>query len=114
VAGQTVPDVEQLLARAVEGVGGEPRAGQLAMARVVTATMRGGGHLLVQAGTGTGKSLAYLVPALHHTTSDDADAGPVVVATATIALQRQLIERDLPRLVESVGEELPRTPTFAI
>jgi ATP-dependent DNA helicase DinG len=114
VADQTVPGVEALLARAVEGVGGEPRAGQLAMAHAVTATMRGGGHLLVQAGTGTGKSLAYLVPALHHTTSDDADDAPVVVATATIALQRQLIERDLPRLVESIGAELPRTPTFAI
>jgi ATP-dependent DNA helicase DinG len=114
VADQTVPGVEALLARAVEGVGGEPRAGQLAMAHAVTATMRGVGHLLVQAGTGTGKSLAYLVPALHHTTSDDADDAPVVVATATIALQRQLIERDLPRLVESIGAELPRTPTFAI
>jgi ATP-dependent DNA helicase DinG len=114
VADQTVPGVEALLARAVEGVGGEPRAGQLAMAHAVTATMRGGGHLLVQAGTGTGKSLAYLVPALPHTTSDDADDAPVVVATATIALQRQLIERDLPRLVESIGAELPRTPTVAI
>jgi ATP-dependent DNA helicase DinG len=114
VAGQPHPDVAQLLARAVDGVGGEPRTGQLAMAQAAASTMRGGGHLLVQAGTGTGKSLAYLVPALHHATSDDADAGPVVVATATIALQRQLIERDLPRLVESIGAELPRTPTFAI
>ena len=56
-----------------------------------------GTHLLVQAGTGTGKSLAYLVPALLHDSR-------VVVATATLALQHQLVERDLPRLVEAVGD----------
>lgn len=114
MADQPDPDVARLLARAVEGVGGEPREGQLEMAKAVAAAMSGGRHLLVQAGTGTGKSLAYLVPALHHTMSDDEDAGPVVVATATIALQRQLVDRDLPRLVESIGPALPRTPTFAI
>ena len=59
--------------------------------------MAGGDHLLVQAGTGTGKSLAYLVPALLHDSR-------VVVATATLALQHQLVERDLPRLVEAVGD----------
>ncbi|MDH2414718.1 ATP-dependent DNA helicase [Nocardioides sp. CER19] len=52
-------------------------------------------HLLVQAGTGTGKSLAYLVPSLLHDQR-------VVVATATLALQHQLVERDIPRLVEAV------------
>jgi ATP-dependent DNA helicase DinG len=56
-------------------------------------------HLLVQAGTGTGKSLGYLVPALLHDKR-------VVIATATLALQHQLVERDLPRLVKAVG----RTP----
>ncbi|HET9186480.1 MAG TPA: DEAD/DEAH box helicase [Acidothermaceae bacterium] len=114
MAEQLDPDVAQLLARAVEGVGGEPRDGQFEMAKAVAAAMSGGRHLLVQAGTGTGKSLAYLVPALCHTMSDDDDAGPVVVATATIALQRQLVDRDLPRLVESIGPALPRTPSFAI
>ena len=59
--------------------------------------MVGGDHLLVQAGTGTGKSLAYLVPSLLHDSR-------VVVATATLALQHQLVERDLPRLVEAVGD----------
>ena len=113
MADQPDPDVAQLLARAVEGLGGEPREGQLEMAQAVATAMSGGRHLLVQAGTGTGKSLAYLVPALHHTMSDD-DSGPVVVATATIALQRQLVDRDLPRLVESIGSALPRTPSFAI
>ncbi|MGB0099783.1 MAG: ATP-dependent DNA helicase [Nocardioides sp.] len=65
------------------------------MAEAVTEAMEGEQHLLVQAGTGTGKSLAYLVPALRH-------RDRVVVATATLALQHQLVERDLPRLVEAV------------
>ena len=67
------------------------------MAEAVADAMAGGTHLLVQAGTGTGKSLAYLVPALLHDSR-------VVVATATLALQHQLVERDLPRLVEAVGD----------
>ena len=67
------------------------------MAEAVADAMVDGTHLLVQAGTGTGKSLAYLVPALLHDSR-------VVVATATLALQHQLVERDLPRLVEAVGD----------
>src|SRR4051794_24971227 len=67
------------------------------MAEAVTAAMESGQHLLVQAGTGTGKSLAYLVPSLLH-------QDRVVVATATLALQHQLVERDLPRLVEAVKD----------
>ena len=127
MAGAVVPDVEKLLALAVEGVGGEPRTGQLAMVKAAQHAMASGEHLLVQAGTGTGKSLAYLVPAIRHALVDgvlpekpaDADEppqarGPVVVATATIALQRQLVERDLPRLVESLAPVLPHPPTFAI
>src|SRR3712207_4380363 len=67
------------------------------MAEAVADAMTSGTHLLVQAGTGTGKSLAYLLPALLHDSR-------VVVATATLALQHQLVERDLPRLVEAVGD----------
>jgi ATP-dependent DNA helicase DinG len=84
-------------ALAAEGLGGEERPGQIEMAEAVADAMVGGTHLLVQAGTGTGKSLAYLVPALLHDSR-------VVVATATLALQHQLVERDLPRLVEAVGD----------
>ncbi|MBJ7383577.1 MAG: ATP-dependent DNA helicase, partial [Mycolicibacterium sp.] len=65
----------------------------------------------VQAGTGTGKSLAYLVPAIAHAL--DANH-PVVVSTATIALQRQLVDRDLPRLADALAPELPRRPEFAL
>ena len=89
--------VAGVLAPAVEALGGQERAGQIEMAEAVADAMAGGEHLLVQAGTGTGKSLAYLVPALLHDSR-------VVVATATLALQHQLVERDLPRLVEAVGD----------
>jgi ATP-dependent DNA helicase DinG len=68
-------------------------------------------HLAVQAGTGTGKSLAYLVPAMQLAADK---RGPVVVSTATIALQRQLVDRDLPRLADALRESLGRTPEFAI
>ncbi len=77
--------------------GGEERPGQVEMAEAVEEAFADSKHLIVQAGTGTGKSLAYLVPA--------ALLGrPVVVATATKALQEQLAQRDLPLLVAALGE----------
>ena len=81
--------VQGVLAAAVSELGGQERAGQVQMAQAVADAMVDGKHLLVQAGTGTGKSLAYLVPSLLH-------KDRVVVATATLALQHQLVERDLP------------------
>ncbi len=83
--------VRDVLAAAVESLGGQERAGQIEMAEAVAAAFDDGAHLLVQAGTGTGKSLGYLVPALLHDHR-------VVVATATLALQHQLVERDIPAL----------------
>ncbi|MBU3751011.1 MAG: ATP-dependent DNA helicase, partial [Mycobacterium sp.] len=106
-----LPTVEELLATAVAALGGSQRPGQVQMARAVAQAFAAGEHLAVQAGTGTGKSLAYLVPAIAHAVSDEA---PVVVSTATIALQRQLVDRDLPRLVDAVADSLPRRPTFAL
>ena len=81
------------------------------MAEAVRQAIETGEHLAVQAGTGTGKSLAYLVPAVRHALTT---GSTVVVATATIALQRQLIDRDLPRLVTALAPLLDREPTFAI
>jgi ATP-dependent DNA helicase DinG len=81
------------------------------MAQAVWDAVSDGTHLAVQAGTGTGKSLAYLVPALQLAADK---RGPVVVSTATIALQRQIVERDLPRLAAALREPLGRTPEFAI
>ena len=97
-----------LLAAAVGAVpGGTSRPGQEAMAKAIERAVQDREHLLVQAGTGTGKSLAYLTPAL-------LVDGPVVVSTATLALQNQLIEHDLPRLAEAVEPVLGRRPTFAV
>ena len=92
--------VREVLAAAVEALGGQERPGQIAMAEAVGDALTDHRHLVVQAGTGTGKSLAYLVPALLHDRR-------VVVATATLALQHQLVERDIPRLVEAVGATHP-------
>ena len=96
-------------------LGGSERTGQIEMAEAVAHAFDTGEHLAVQAGTGTGKSLAYLVPALALAAADDDDdRGPVVVSTATIALQRQLVDRDLPRLTEALAGALPRKPSFAL
>src|SRR5690349_2431499 len=98
----------QLLAAAVGAVpGGSERPGQQAMASAIDKAVRNKEPLLVQAGTGTGKSLGYLTPAL-------LVDGPVVVSTATLALQNQLVEHDLPRLAEAVEPVLGRRPTFAV
>ena len=61
-----MPSLDELLHAAVGGVGGTERPGQVEMAHAVADAIDGKGHLLVQAGTGTGKSLAYLVPAVRH------------------------------------------------
>jgi ATP-dependent DNA helicase DinG len=103
--------VPELLAIAVAALGGSERSGQLEMAAAVAQAFDTGKHLVVQAGTGTGKSLAYLIPAIVRAVSDE---GPVVVSTATIALQRQLVDRDLPRLADSLADALPRRPQFAL
>jgi ATP-dependent DNA helicase DinG len=105
------PDVVELLAAAVRDIGGAERPGQVAMAEAVRHAIETSEHLAVQAGTGTGKSLAYLVPAVRHAVTT---GSTIVVATATIALQRQLIDRDLPRLVAALKPLLDREPVFAI
>ena len=91
--------IREVLGAAVEALGGTERPGQVRMAEAVGEALDTGRHLLVQAGTGTGKSLAYLVPSLLHDQR-------VVVATATLALQHQLVERDIPRLVESLPDDV--------
>ncbi|CAD5936696.1 ATP-dependent DNA helicase [Streptomyces cyaneofuscatus] len=103
----TKPLLPELLHAAVTAVGGTERPGQAAMAEAVAEAVDDQSHLLVQAGTGTGKSLGYLVPALAH-------GERVVVATATLALQRQLVERDLPRTVEALHPLLRRRPQYAM
>ncbi|MPZ61607.1 MAG: ATP-dependent DNA helicase [Propionibacteriales bacterium] len=77
------------------------------MAEAVSRALDRREHLLVQAGTGTGKSLAYLVPAL---LQDDR----VVIATATLALQHQLVERDIPALLRGADDVLGEHPSYAV
>lgn len=100
-----------LLDAAVSALGGSRRPGQVRMATAVTTALEKERHLAVQAGTGTGKSLAYLVPAFRHAQET---GHTVIVSTATLALQRQLVERDLPRLAEALEPHLEKKPTFAI
>ena len=99
--------VRSALSAAVFAIEGSPREGQIEMAEAVANALSDRHHLLVQAGTGTGKSLAYLVPALVH-------GKKVLVATATLALQRQLVERDLPRVKDALEKELKRSISFAV
>ncbi|MFI6213710.1 ATP-dependent DNA helicase [Nocardia brasiliensis] len=106
-----LPPVPELLATAVQALGGKERVGQLTMATAVDHAIDTKEHLAVQAGTGTGKSLAYLVPSLRHAVRT---GRTVVVSTATIALQRQLVDRDLPRLSEALSNPLGRAAKFAI
>ncbi|ACZ30287.1 helicase c2 [Xylanimonas cellulosilytica DSM 15894] len=106
-----VPGVEALLDLAVGRLGGGRREGQHAMALEVVEAIDEGRHLLVQAGTGTGKSLGYLVPAVRHAVVADER---VIVSTATLALQRQVITRDLPLVADAVAPQLPRPPRIAL
>jgi len=99
--------VRKALDAAITAIGGKPRDGQIEMAEAVANALTDRHHLMVQAGTGTGKSLAYLVPALVH-------GRKVLVATATLALQRQLVERDLPAVVPALEKVLGREITYAI
>ena len=99
--------VRKALDAAVAAIGGAPREGQIEMAEAVANALTDRHHLMVQAGTGTGKSLAYIVPALVH-------GRKVLVATATLALQRQLVERDLPAVVPALEKVLGREITYGI
>lgn len=102
----------EILEAAVEGIDGAERPGQQAMAGAVAETLESGRHLLVQAGTGTGKSLGYLAPALAYL-SEHRDAR-IVIATATLALQAQLAGSDIPAAVEAVAKVTGRRPKHAI
>ena len=89
------------LAHAVGGY--EPREGQRAMAAAVAAVLESGGTLLVEAGTGTGKTLAYLIPAI-------LSRNRVLVSTGTKNLQEQIFFKDLPALREALA--IPFTATL--
>lgn len=104
-------DLDALLVAAVHGVGGTPREGQARMAHAVHDALADHTHLLAQAGTGTGKSLAYLVPAIAHAVQS---GKPAIIATATLALQAQIVDRDLPRIADALTPVLGRRPTYGL
>jgi ATP-dependent DNA helicase DinG len=105
-------EVADVLAAAVRRVDGHERPGQVEMATAVGQALAGGEHLLVQAGTGTGKSLGYLAPVLLALTTGRHER--IVVATATLALQAQLANADIPAALAAVEEVTRQRPSTAV
>src|SRR5919107_67638 len=101
------PAVKDVLGAAVEAVKGTERPGQVQMAEAIRDAFAAEDHLLVQAGTGTGKSLGYLVPSLLL-------GKRVIIATATLNLQHQLVERDIPALKDAAKATLDEIPHHAV
>ena len=81
--------------------GYEERPGQIDMLKAVARAFNVREHLMIEAGTGVGKSLAYLVPAIRWAQTNDT---PVVVSTATRNLQSQLMQSDIPKALRTLGE----------
>jgi len=102
---------ETALDLAVTRLGGSPRQGQREMVRRVSAALSGTHHLLVQAGTGTGKSLGYLVPTMVHAVTT---GERVVVSTATLALQRQVLTKDAPLAADAVEQATGLRPAVRL
>ncbi|EEJ54307.1 ATP-dependent DNA helicase [Mobiluncus mulieris] len=108
---ETKPTCEDILEAAVVALGGTKRSGQVVMARAIAEAFTQGEHLAVQAGTGTGKSLGYLIPALQYAATEDTR---VVVSTATLALQHQIIAKDAPLAVAAVKKVLGESPRVEV
>lgn len=109
MANEIIPSAEPLSAfetrfKAIVGqlAGYEPRPGQLEMSSLIDEAISTSRHAIIEAGTGSGKSFAYLVPLL------EAD-GPFVVSTGTIALQEQLLTKDIPFLEKALGRPIAVT-----
>jgi ATP-dependent DNA helicase DinG len=100
------------LAAAVAAIGGTERSGQVTMADAVADSLDTGRHLLVQAGTGIGKSLGYLAPSLAWLTAHPGER--IVIATATLALQRQLADNDIPVALDAIERVTGKRPRHAI
>jgi len=93
--------LEGLLSRSLKEF--EERPGQKEMASQVFSAYENEEIALIEAGTGTGKSFAYLLPAVHYAIEHQEKT---VISTHTIALQEQLVERDLPFLLRTMGVDL--------
>lgn len=102
---------QEALREAVSRLGGAPRGGQQEMVAQVSAALEAGRHLLVQAGTGTGKSLGYLVPVMVRSVTT---GRRTVVSTATLALQRQVLTKDAPLAAGAVEKVTGLRPEVAL
>ncbi|MBV7363848.1 ATP-dependent DNA helicase [Actinomycetaceae bacterium TAE3-ERU4] len=102
---------QKILETAVNAMGGQPRSGQQEMVAEVWECIQKEEHLLVQAGTGTGKSLGYLAPLMLECAQGKKHA---VVSTATIALQRQIMEKDAPAVSRAISKEGIVPPRLAL
>ena len=92
--------IEQVIQDVVSQLPGyEPRPQQVEMARTIQQAIETGKHALIEAGTGSGKSFGYLIPLIE-------SGKTVVIATGTIALQEQLLLKDIPFLEEALGRPL--------
>ena len=101
-------DVASLLQSVIDTLPNvEQRSGQIAMAEAISHAIENKRHLIVQAGTGTGKTLGYLVPAIN-------SGKRVVVSTYTKALQDQLAKHDLPLLASALEPIIGRSIDWAV
>lgn len=98
-----------ILSRELPGF--QPRPGQQDMALRVATVLQDSGSLLAEAGTGIGKSLAYLIPSAYWSLTQDET---IVVSTHTRALQEQLVQKDLPIVARVMEELVPRRPLKAV
>ncbi|MDV6239767.1 ATP-dependent DNA helicase [Trueperella bernardiae] len=93
----------EVLAHLVAGIGGKPREGQERMVDAVYEALTEESHLMVEAGTGTGKSFGYLVPAMVWSAATGKRA---TISTATLPLQRQIITQDAPAVADAIRETM--------
>ncbi|WP_300047333.1 ATP-dependent DNA helicase [Trueperella sp.] len=97
------PKPREVLAHLVESIGGKPREGQAKMVDAVYDALMEESHLMVEAGTGTGKSFGYLLPAMMWSAETGKRA---TISTATLPLQRQIITQDAPAVAKAIQETM--------
>lgn len=106
-----LPTVQRIFEGLSENFNLKPRASQLTLAHTISSSLSAGGTACIEAPTGTGKTLGYLAGALE-AQAHSANSMPIVVATATVGLQAQIIQHDIPRLA-AVGAVDPRKVAVA-
>ena len=94
-------DAREVLTKVVDTIGGARREGQEHMVDAVYEALTDEGHLMVEAGTGTGKSFGYLVPVMVWAAQSDQRA---TISTATLALQRQIMQQDAPAVAQAIKD----------